>query len=316
MDGGSKGGGDRGQMTPPAAPRPAPPVGVIGLGLMGSAFAARLSAAGMAVVGYDVDEARGRAFEAAGYGQAIAIGQMASHCRIVVIAVYDAGQVRVVLEQIAASDGEALPLAICTTTCTPGEIAGIADFAASADIPLVEVPISGTSTELREGRATALVAGSPGAIGLAAAVLDAICADRVELGRLGDAARTKLAINLILQNNRAALAEGIVFAEKLGLDGEVFLNAARRSAAYSRVMDSKGEKMLLRDFTPQSHISQTLKDARLILHEAQRRDLRLPMTSAQAALLDTAILLAGPDSDSSAVIAAIDPSSVRREGAR
>jgi putative dehydrogenase len=55
----------------------------------------------------------------------------------------------------------------------------------------------------------------------------------------------------------------------------------------------------------QSHISQTLKDAELILEEAGRRGLRLPMTSAQTGLLRAAIALEGPDSDSAAVIEAI-----------
>ena len=80
----------------------------------------------------------------------------------------------------------------------------------------------------------------------------------------------------------AALSEqAFVLAERLGLDGRSFLAAARESAAYSRVMDSKGEKMLTRDFRPQSHISQTLKDAELILHEAWQLGLRLSMTEAQ-----------------------------------
>ena len=101
-------------------------------------------------------------------------------------------------------------------------------------------------------------------------MLDVLCPQQIRVGRIGDAARTKLALNLILQTNRAALAEGIAFAESLGLDRTNFLATARRSAAYSHVMDVKGEKMLARDFTPQSHISQTLKDAELILGEARR----------------------------------------------
>ena len=68
---------------------------------------------------------------------------------------------------------------------------------------------------------------------------------------------------------------------------------------------SMGDKRLARDFQPQSHILQTLKDAELILKEAQRHDLQLPMTLTQAGLLRTAIALAGPDSDSAAVIEAI-----------
>ena len=141
-----------------------------------------------------------------------------------------------------------------------------------------------------------------------------LCPRRTRVGDIGDASRTKLAINLILQNNRAALAEGIVFAERLGLDGAAFLAAARQSAAYSRVMDTKGEKMLSRDFRPQSHIAQTLKDAELILHQARQRGLHLAMTEAQADLLRAAIALEGPECDSAAVIEAIrqQPSGVSR----
>jgi L-threonate 2-dehydrogenase len=63
--------------------------------------------------------------------------------------------------------------------------------------------------------------------------------------------------------------------------------------------------MLTRDFRPQSHIAQTLKDVELTLAEARRLDLPLPMTATQADLLRAAIALAGPDSDSAAVIEAI-----------
>jgi putative dehydrogenase len=71
------------------------------------------------------------------------------------------------------------------------------------------------------------------------------------------------------------------------------------------VMDSKGPKMLARDFSPQSHIAQTLKDAELILQEACRHGLPFPLTSVQAELLRAAIALQGPDNDSAAVIEAI-----------
>ena len=125
------------------------------------------------------------------------------------------------------------------------------------------------------------------------------------------ASRTKLAINLILQINRTALAEGIVFAESLGLDATAFLDAARQSAAYSSVMDIKGAKMLARDFTPQSRIAQSVKDSELILREAKERNLHLPMTSVQMALLRAAIALEGPDCDSAAIIAAIDRARIK-----
>ena len=287
------------------------PVGMIGLGLMGAALSARLIDAGMALIGFDIDATKCRAFEATGGEAADAAGQLATRCQSIVIAVFNAGQVMSLLDELAQNAEANPPLLICTTTCAPGEIADIAARAARDGLPLVEAPISGTSAEVRDGAATALVAGEPAAIAAASAVLEILCPHRMQMGKIGDASRTKLAINLILQNNRAALAEGIVFAESVGLDAAAFLDAARNSAAYSRVMDSKGPKMLTRDFTPQSHIAQTLKDAELILHEASQRNLPLPMTSTQTTLLRAAILLEGPDSDSAAVIEAIRPARQR-----
>jgi 3-hydroxyisobutyrate dehydrogenase-like beta-hydroxyacid dehydrogenase len=234
---------------------------------------------------------------------AASVPELASRSRAIVIAVYDGAQVEALLDDLQESP--ARPALICTTTCAPDEIARIAARAENAGFALVEAPISGTSAEVRDGAATALVAGEARAIATLGTLLDILCPRRTRVGIIGDAGRTKLAINLILQNNRAALAEGIVLAERLGLDGQTFLGHARESAAYSRVMDTKGEKMLRRDFQPQSHLSQTLKDAELILHEARQRGLALPMTEAQADLLRAAIALEGPESDSAAIIEAI-----------
>ncbi|VIO68081.1 2-hydroxy-3-oxopropionate reductase [Bradyrhizobium ivorense] len=278
-------------------------VGVIGLGLMGSALAARLSDAGVGVIGYDIDAARKEGLSARGAEFAAFAADVAARCRTIVIAVYDAAQIMALLPDLA--NATAPPLLICTTTCAPDEITAIAEFAARSHLTFIEAPISGTSAEVRAGTATALVAGEPDTIEAAAETLDILCPWRVNVGAIGNASRTKLAINLILQSNRAALAEGIVFAESLGLDGLSFLASARHSAAYSAVMDSKGPKMLAQDFSPQSHIAQTLKDAELILREAGRQGLSLPMTSVQADLLRTTIALHGPACDSAAVIEAI-----------
>lgn len=279
-------------------------IGVIGLGLMGSALAARLIEAGTPVIGFDIDAARRDALEAAGGSIVVSAAQVAARCRTIVIAVYDAAQVEDLLPELIVSPAEP-PLVICTTTCAPGEIVSLAGQAVRLNLPLIEAPISGTSAEVRGGTATALIAGNANAIEAVRGTLDILCPLRIPVGPIGNASRTKLAINLILQNNRAALAEGIAFAERLGLDGATFLATARQSAAYSKAMDSKGPKMVARDFVPQSHIAQTLKDAELILREADLHQLTLPMTTTQAALLRTAIALEGPDSDSAAVIEAI-----------
>ena len=281
------------------------PVGIIGLGLMGTALSERLIGAKIPVIGCDIEPARCETLKALGGLVATSVHELVCRSGTIVVAVYSGEQVEALFGELDSGASSAWPIVICTTTCAPDEIARLAQRATSLGMPFVEAPISGTSAEVREGTATALVAGEIGVINRVGTLLRMICPRSICVGKIGNASRAKLAINLILHSNRAALAEGIVFAECLGLDGQAFLNAARESAAYSRVMDSKGDKMLARDFRPQSHISQTLKDAELILKEAQRQDLHLPMTLTQAGLLRTAIELKGPNSDSAAVIEAI-----------
>jgi 3-hydroxyisobutyrate dehydrogenase-like beta-hydroxyacid dehydrogenase len=283
------------------------PLGIIGLGLMGTAFSERLIDAKVPVIGFDIEAASCETLRANGGRVATSLRELAGRSQTIIIAVYSGEQAEALFGEIESGTGSERPIVVCTTTCAPDEIIRLSQRAANAGIPFVEAPISGTSAEVRDGSAAALVAGEADVIESIRTLLDIICPRRIRVGGIGDASRTKLAINLILQNNRAALAEGIAFAECLGLDGHAFLAAARESAAYSRVMDTKGEKMLARDFRPQSHISQTLKDAELILEEAKRRGMVLPMTAIQADLLRAAIARKGPDSDSAAVIEAIRP---------
>jgi len=281
------------------------PVGIIGLGLMGIALSTRLIDAKIPLVGFDIDPVRCGMFKASGGMVATSVRELAARSRTIIVAVYSGEQVAALLADIDSGAGTARPVMICITTCAPGEIIGIAGRASRAGIPLLEAPISGTSTEVLDGTATALLASEPDIIDQVGGLLNILCPRSLHVGAIGDASRAKLAINLILQNNRAALAEGIAFAERLGLDGHAFLAAAQQSAAYSAVMDSKGEKMLTRDYRPQSHIAQTLKDAELIIEEAGRCGMHLPLTTTQAGLLRAAITLEGPDRDSSAVIEAI-----------
>jgi 3-hydroxyisobutyrate dehydrogenase-like beta-hydroxyacid dehydrogenase len=281
------------------------PVGIVGLGLMGVALSARLVDAKIPLVGFDIDPVRCGIFKAAGGMVAASVRELAACSRTIIVAVYCGEQAAALFGDIDDGAGVARPVAICITTCGPGEIIGIAERASRAGLPLLEAPISGTSSEMLDGTATALLAGDEAVIDQVGGLLNILCPRSLRVGAIGDASRAKLAINLILQSNRAALTEGLAFAERLGLDGPAFLAAARQSAAYSRVMDSKGEKMLTRDYRPQSHIAQTLKDAELIIEQAGRCGMQLPLTTIQAGLLRNAIALEGPDRDSAAVIEAI-----------
>ncbi len=116
----------------------------------------------------------------------------------------------------------------------------------------------------------------------------------------------KLVVNLVLGLNRAVLAEGLALARALELDWSTCLEVLRAGAAYSAVMDTKGEKMITGDFTPQARLSQHLKDVRLMLEAAQRTGIELPLSNVHRSLLERAAAAGLGDLDNSAVLRAFD----------
>ena len=122
------------------------------------------------------------------------------------------------------------------------------------------------------------------------------------VGGWADAARMKLASNLVLGLNRAALAEGLAFAEAIGLDPATTLEVFRGSMAYSRAMDAKGRKMIERDFAVQARLSQHLRDVRMILEAAAGAGLPLPLAEAHRTLMERAEAEGWGDLDNSVVV--------------
>ena len=118
----------------------------------------------------------------------------------------------------------------------------------------------------------------------------------------GDGGRAKLAINLILGLHRLALAEGLVFASRLGLDPAAFLKVARASAAESQVMGTKGPKMIANDFAPEGRVRQTLKDVHLMLDQAARCGQALPLLGVHRDILAACVAAGEGDLDNSVVI--------------
>lgn len=284
-------------MTPPRQ------IGIIGLGLMGTAFAERLIAAGRAVTGFDVDADRCVAFEAHGR-VTCSIEDMVQRSDPIIISVFDTGQVEEVV------DGGLLPacgtgterIVVCTSTCDPDRIAALAQRVEGRGLRFLEMPISGTSEQVRQGQAVGLMGGDPAVAEDVAGVLDAIVGTRLHVGAAGNGGRTKLAVNLILGLNRLALAEGLIFAERLGLDPEAFLHVARQCASYSQVMDTKGPKMVRGEFSPEGRVRQTLKDVRLMLEQAERLGQQLPLATLSAELLAACQRNGEGDLDNSAVM--------------
>jgi 3-hydroxyisobutyrate dehydrogenase-like beta-hydroxyacid dehydrogenase len=280
------------------------PVGIIGLGLMGGVYAQRLINARIPVVGFDIDPARHARLAEIGGRSAASIAELAKPARCIIIAVFNTEQVenvveRELLESLGDGSGQ---IVLCMSTCDPDRVAALASRIVPRGIRYLDVPVSGTSDQVRRGDGVALIGGDPAIADEMKDVLDALFVRRFHVGNIGDGGRAKLAVNLILGLNRLALAEGLVFAERLGLDPGAFLEVARGSASYSQVMETKGPKMVRGDFSAEGRVKQTLKDVHLMLDQAAASGQKLSMLDVHADVLEACVRAGEADLDNSAVI--------------
>ncbi len=279
-----------------------PPVGVIGLGLIGTSLAQRLLQAGFPVTGFDIAaECRDNLARLGGMACASA-QEVGERCKQIVLAVFNTDQVESVVE---SQDGANLGkdhLIICTSTCDPDRIEALAKRATQRGIRFVESPLSGNSDQIAKGNGVALVGGTRTDMDAAAPILNALCKQSFYLGPAGSGGRAKLAVNLVGGLNRAVMAEGLAFAESMGLELAPFLEVMKGSAVYSRAMDTRGMKMVESDFTPHAWLTQSLKDFKLMHEVAARVGQELPLATEYVKLVESCIAHGEGQLDNSVVI--------------
>ena len=273
---------------------------MIGLGLMGTAMTERFLEHGYSVRIWN--RSRDKADPLLPLG-AVWSDNPLKECDRVVISLYTTDVVEEVLEllQSGLRPGQIL---IDTTTGEPDQSAALGQRLSKLGVKYLDAPISGSSEQTRRGESTVLVGGDQETFD-ACADLWAVMGQRVfPVGPCGSAAKMKLVSNLVLGLNRAALAEGLVYAESIGVDPTAALEVLKGSMAYSKVMDIKGRKMLDRDYSVQARLSQHLKDVRLILESAEQQGRDLPLSAVHRELLEKAETLGFGTQDNCAVIEA------------
>jgi 3-hydroxyisobutyrate dehydrogenase-like beta-hydroxyacid dehydrogenase len=268
---------------------------------MGSAFASRLSGAGFAVIGCDVDAERGAALARQGGESVETAGEVIRRCPRVILSLPSHREVGEVLS-VAAGVLRAGHIIIDTTTGDPEHSSAVAAGLAERGVIYLDATISGNSAQVRAGEAIVMVGGDAGAFAACRDVLAILGAESFYTGSSGSGARMKLVTNLVLGLNRAALAEGLALGEGLGLDPELTLRVMRRSPAYSRAMDVKGAKMIHSEFSPDARLSQHLKDVRLILEMGAAAGLPMTLSTAHRKVLEAAEAAGLGALDNSAVI--------------
>ena len=278
-------------------------IGLIGIGLLGTALAERMLGAGCPIVGFDVSAERRAALGALGGEPVESAALVAARARKIVLSLPTSDIVEAVVAEILPSC-EAGALIIDTTTGDPDRTAELGARLAEASIMYVDATVAGSSEQARRGEVIVMAGGTAAALEECRELLATFAKEVFHIGPYGSGARMKLVVNLVLGLNRAVLAEGLCLARAAGLDPTAALGVLKASPAFSKVMETKGPKMLSDDFTPEARLAQHLKDVRLILELGERVDAGLPLSTLHRQLLERAVELGHGGDDNCAIIKA------------
>ena len=275
------------------------PIGVIGVGLVGAVIVDRLHACGRSVIGFDTGEPRSQNAEFVSSAAAVC-----QRCSIVFLSLPNSAIVDQVLGEIQST---LTPhhLLIDTTTGDPEDALAHEAMLSDTETSFIEATIAGSSDLLRRREAGIFLSGQQAAITRAQPLFEMLTTRCFPLGGIGAASRFKLVFNLVLGLHRAVLAEALHFGEALGFAPETTLEILQQSPAASGVMATKGQKMLKAAYDPpQARLTQHLKDVRLMLAEAERARIKLPLSDTHRSLLESAEALGFGTKDTSAVMEA------------
>jgi len=288
-------------------------VGMIGLGIMGSAMAANLIAAGYPVIGYDVLAKRREDHRRAG-------GRVARRCRdivrqaeIVVCSLPSSDALRATAEELAAAARP--PLVVIETSTLPIAVKQVArrTLAARGAI-LLDCPLSGTGSQARNRDLVVYASGDRRAYRRVSPVLDAFARAHYHVGAFGAGSKTKFVANLLVAVHNVAAAEALVLAMKCGLDPATTLKVIAAGAGSSRMLEVRGPMMVKGDYSNAlMKLEIWQKDMRIIGDFAREAGAPTPLFTATAPIY-TAATEAGGDRDTGAVCAVLEQiAGVRRK---
>jgi 3-hydroxyisobutyrate dehydrogenase-like beta-hydroxyacid dehydrogenase len=256
-------------------------IGIIGIGLLGSAVATRLLKAKFEVKGYDTRPEQMKALHARGLIAARNIGEAAADADAVFTILPSLESV----EATIAGAGGLIEMAPpdCTliqmSTISPDLTRRLAKAAAAKEIGFLDAPVSGTSAMVERGDCTVFVAGESARAQACQPLFHAIARMTHYVGDVGMASLAKLVTNLLVGLNTAALAEALVLGVKGGLAPALLIDVLKDSAAASKMVDVRGPLMANHRFDAQMKLDLFLKDFKLMLEEGHRLGVPLPLTS-------------------------------------
>ena len=256
-------------------------IGIVGVGLLGTAVASRLLEGGFEVAGYDTLPGQLVPLRSRGLVAAASLADAATNADAIFTILPSADSVDAAFLGAGGLLDAAPPSAtlIQMSTISPALTRRLADAAAAKARAFLDAPMSGTSAMVARGDCVIFVGGDGGHLEACRPAFSAIARRTVHVGAAGMASLAKLATNLLVGLNTAALAEALVLGAKGGLDPALLVELLRDSAAASKMLEVRGPLMVGHRFEPQMKLDLFLKDFRLMLEEGQRLGVALPLTS-------------------------------------
>jgi 3-hydroxyisobutyrate dehydrogenase-like beta-hydroxyacid dehydrogenase len=263
-------------------------IGIVGLGIMGSAIARNLIAAGHSISGFDTDPGKMERLRSDGVIGCGSAAEAARGADLVLTSLPTVDALDATVANLVAAPQPDLVVAELSTM--PIEVKQAAhDRLQAAGVILLDCPLSGTGAQAVT-RALALYAsGDEAAYRRIRPVFDGFARVSHYLGTFGNGSRMKFVANLLVAVHNVAAAEAIVLGVKAGLDAERILEVIGSGAGTSRIFELRGPMMAKGVYTPPTATMHVLqKDSAIIAAFADALGVDTPMLAAAAPLYDEA----------------------------
>ena len=281
-------------------------VGVVGLGIMGSAMSGHLLTRGP-VVGYDVDAGRAADLERAGGRAAASVREVAEQADVVITSLPTADAARSVCAELAA--GARPGLVVAETSTLPHEVKEeCRQLLAGAGAELLDCPLSGTGAQALERDVVVYGSGDEAAFERARPVLEGFSRSVRHLGPFGSGSTMKLVANLLGAVHNASTAEAFALGQAAGLDPQQIYDTIRDGAGNSVIFEKRGRLMVDRTYLPATaKVSMFVKDVGLVGDFAAELGVATPMLDATRPLYDRGVELGLADADAAALLDVLSP---------
>jgi 3-hydroxyisobutyrate dehydrogenase-like beta-hydroxyacid dehydrogenase len=281
-------------------------VGVVGLGIMGGAFAKNLVAAGWRVVGYDIDPARRRALARAGVEIAKDTKALAAEVPTIITSLPKPAALDATVQAIIGARVRPRVIVEASTFTIDDKLRAERALRQAGHV-MLDCPVSGTGAQAKVKDLVVYASGERAAIRKLRPLFAGFARAVHDLGAFGNGSRMKFIANLLVAINNVASAEAMVLGLKAGLDAKTVFEMVRSGAANSRVFELRAPMMVKDRYDdPTMKISIWQKDMAVIGGFARELGCPTPIFDATVPLYERAMRSGHGEHDTAAVCAVLE----------